>query len=565
VSAGRGVATDTFNKSAIRQLALLGLLAILALAGLMAALDWLSTKSGAGTRTGEAVDVARRSITLALASEPPQLDSTRATDQVSGTVLGHVMEGLLRYDARNEIVGGVAERWDIRADGATFHLRADARWSDGEPVTAHDFVFAWRRVVDPATASEYAFIVYPVRNAEAINRGELPPEALGVRAVDDRTLEVTFEQPVPYFDKLVAFATFLPVREDFFVSRAGRYGADADDLIYNGPFVISRWVHGAHLRFEKNPRYWDRDSIRLDVIDAPYITNDSNATLNLFKDGKIALAPLSSETIDNALQQRWHLTRFNDGSIFFLEFNHREGRLTRNYHLRRAIQLATDPGELVFRVLKLPGNAPAVSLFPEWLKGVKDSFRREYPPPVHRVDVPEARRALARALDELGLAKLPPLVLLSGEDPISMKQAEYLQNVYQRNLGITIKIDKQIFKQRLAKMTLGEFDMVLAGWGPDFADPLTFGDLFSSWNLNNRGRYANPELDRQVRIAQGSLDPKTRMDAFGEIQRILYEDAVILPNYERGFVFVTHPKIHGVVRRVVGADPDFTHAWVGEH
>jgi oligopeptide transport system substrate-binding protein len=385
-----------------------------------------------------------------------------------------------------------------------------------------------------------------------------------VRATDDRTLEVEFGQPVSYFDKLVAFPTFFPVREDFFHARNGRYGADAEDLLYNGPFVISRWVHGAHLRFEKNPTYWDRDRIRLDVVDAAYITSDYNATLNLFKDGKVALATLNSETIDDALEQRWHLTRFNDGSVFFTEFNHRPGRLTDNYQLRRALQLATDSGELVYRVLKIPGNLPGVSLFPYWLHGVERDFRLEYPPRQHRVDPKEARAALARALDELGLETLPPLVLLCGEDPISLKQAEYFQNVYKRTLGITLKIDKQIFKQRLAKMTAGDFDLVLAGWGPDYADPLTFGDLFSSWNLNNRGRYSNPELDRQVRIAQSSLDPKTRMDAFGEIQRILYDDAVILPNYERGYVFVTHPQLHGVVRRAVGADPDFTNAWVGD-
>ena len=131
-----------------------------------------------------------------------------------------------------------------------------------------------------------------------------------------------------------------------------------------------------------------------------------------------------------------------------------------------------------------------------------------------------------------------------------------------KNLGIDIKIDKQIFKQRLAKMTSGEFDMVLAGWGPDYDDPLTFGDLFASWNLNNRGRYNNPEFDRQVRIAQNEIDPKTRMDAFGEIQRIIIEDVVILPGYERGLVYVSDPRLKGMVRRQAGADPDFTNAYI---
>ena len=199
-------------------------------------------------------------------------------------------------------------------------------------------------------------------------------------------------------------------------------------------------------------------------------------------------------------------------------------------------------------------------LFPVWLKGVKGFFREEYP--VHQpvFDPEAARRHLALAKSELGLKEIPPLVLLSGDNPVSNIQAEYYQQVFRKHLGIELKIDKQIFKQRLAKMLAGEFDLVLAGWGPDYDDPLTFGDLFSSWNLNNRGRYNNPELDRQVRIAQSSQDTLTRMNAFGEIQKIIIDDAVILPNYERGVTYVTHPGLNGLVRRAVGPDPDFTNA-----
>ena len=551
---------DSFTRSAGRQLLLLALLGVAGFALLMLALGWLSELTGSSSGSADAVDAATGTITLSLSGEPPQLDSTRMTDQVSGHVMGHIMEGLLRYDEQSRLVPGVAEDWQITPEGAVFHLRDNARWSDGEPVTAADFVFSWRRTVSPETASEYAFIMFPIKNAEAINKGELDPDQLGVRAIDSRTLEVTFERPVSYFDKLVAFSTYLPIRESFFDSRNGRYGADAEDLLYNGPFTMTRWVHGAHIRFEKNELYWDKDRIHLNVIDMPYVTSDTNATLNLFKDGKIAVAGLDAETLENALEQRWHLNRFNDGSVFFLEFNHRPERLTHNLNLRKALQLVTDPSELVFKVMKLPGNLPGESLFPVWLRGVDGRFRQEYPAPVHRVDIDAARRHLELAKQELGLDEMPALVMLTGDNPTSSKQSEYFQNVFKKTLGIEVKIDKQIFKQRLAKMTSGQFDMVMAGWGPDFDDPLTFGDLFSSWNANNRGRYNSPELDRQVRIAQASLDPKTRMDAFGEIQRIIYEDAVILTHYERGVVYVSDPRLQGVVRRAVGTDPDYTNA-----
>ena len=551
------VVAPRLDFSALMQLLYIGALGVVVLALIL----WLLAQWNEGG-AGEAVDLATGTVTLTLSQEPPQLDSTRGTDQVSFRILGHVMEGLLRYDRNDRLVGAMAERWRIDDQGATFWLRPDVTWSNGQPVTAHDFVFGWRKVVEPANASQYAFILYGIKNAEAVNNGELPVEALGARAVDDRTLAVEFERPVPYFDKLTAFATYNPINQAFYESTNGRYGADADELLYNGPFVISSWVHGASLRLEKNPDYWDADRIRLNAIDHAYITTDANAVLNLYKDDKVALAALNSENLDDALQQRWEINRFSSGSVYFLELNHRPERLTSNYHLRKALQAVNDPAELVYKIIKLPGNLPGNSLFPVWLKGVDGYFRQEYPAPEHTPDEALARDYLARALDELGLEELPPLVMLTGDSPSANKQSEYYQNVFKRKLGIDVKIDRQIFKQRLEKMTAGEFDLVAAGWGPDYDDPMTFADLFASWNENNRGRYANSELDAQVDIARSSSDAKTRMDAMAQVQQMLYDDAVILVQYESGSVYVAHPRVKGLVRRVVGTDPDYTNAWI---
>ncbi len=198
------------------------------------------------------------------------------------------------------------------------------------------------------------------------------------------------------------------------------------------------------------------------------------------------------------------------------------------------------------------------------MRGTDNFLRVEHPAPTWEVDIPQARKHLAMAKQELGLDELPPLMMLTGDNPASAKQSEYFQALYKQTLGIDVRIDKQIFKQRLAKMTSGEFDMVMAGWGPDFDDPLTFGDLYSSWNLNNRGRYSNPEVDQWVRVAQQSLDTKTRMDAFGKIQQILFDDVAQLPQYERGIVYVKDPRLKGMVRRAVGPDPDYTNAYISE-
>lgn len=503
-------------------------------------------------------------IRIALAEEPPNLNATKATDQVSFFVLGHVMEGLLRYDKKGKLSPGVAEKWELNETGATFTLRKNALWSDGKPVTASDFVFSWREAVNPKTASEYAFLVYPVKNAEKINKGELGLTDLGVVAVDDYTLKVEFEKPCGYFLSLMPFATYFPIREDFYQTVSDKYFADTDKMIFNGPFKLTSWVHGASLKMEKNEKYWNQSEVKIDVIEAPYITSDTNTRFNLFKDKKIDFVSLDAEAMSNAVQNKYKVKTFSTGSVFYLEFNYRKGHLTGNKNLRKAIQMVYDPKELVDRVIGLPGTLPGYSVFPVWLPGVKESFRTEYPAKPWTVNLAEAQKYLEKAKKELGVKEIPDLIYLTGESPTAMKQAEYIQNLLSEKLNIKIKIDKQTFKQRLAKMTSGEFDMVAAGWGPDYSDPMTFADLFSSWNLNNRGQYKNPEYDRWVKIAQGTTDAQKRMDAMGKIQDIILEDIVVLPQYEQGEAYVTSDRVKGIVRTVIGADPNYTFATVVE-
>ena len=277
-----------------------------------------------GTRSSSigAVHAPSGTITLNLAQEPPQLDSTKATDQVSGMVLGHVMEGLLRYDANNDLVSGVAESWSVTDTEANFTLKQDLLWSNGTPITAHDFVFAWRKAVDPMTASQYAFILFFIENAREITSGDMPIESLGVTAVDDHTLHVKLIEPTPFFLSLTAFPTYFPINQAFYESRDGRYGANAEDLIYNGPFTISRWVHNANVRLEKNQNYWNKEAVHLNVIDFAYILSDANAIINLFESGDIAQAGLNVELVDRALRNRWDIRQHVDGSVFFMEINY---------------------------------------------------------------------------------------------------------------------------------------------------------------------------------------------------------------------------------------------------
>ncbi len=559
----RNANRDAPSRAAVKQMLWLAVLGSGGFGALMAALAWAASLTGSGASHLGGVNFEKNAISTMLRAEPPQLDSTRTQDTISGIVLGNVMEGLLRYDAHGGLVAGVAYKWRIGPDSAEFDLRPDARWSDGRPVTAQDFVFAWRKVVEPANASPYAFLMYAVKNGEAVNEGKMPPEALGVHAVGDRKLEVEFENPIGYFDKLVAFQTYLPVREDFYRSCQGRYGADADKLLYDGPFALTSWVHGASLRLEKNLDYWNREAVKLDVVNVPYITTDSTAILNLYRDGDIASAErLATDSLEQALRYRWPVGHFSDGSVWFQELNERPGRLTSNYHFRKALQLVNDNAELVNKVLETPAYTPADSLFPSWLRGEHGLFEEEHPPAKVRPDFAAARAELERARQELGLARFPPLVLLTDDTDTSQKVSQYLQDLYMRKLGLTVRIDKQIFKQRLAKAQAGDFDIVFTGWLPDYNDPLTFADLFASWNQNNHAEYRNPSLDAQVRIAQRSLDPHVRMAAFAEIQRMLADDVVIITNFEGGEMYVQNPRLKGVVHNAIGPERDYARAYL---
>ena len=514
------------------------------------------------------VDVSAQRIRIVLKSEPPNLNSVQATDVVSSFVLNHLMEGLLQYDARNELIAGVAERWQLRTDGATFWLRRDARWSDGKPVTAHDFVFAWQQVVAPASASQYAFALFPIKNAERINRGELPASALGARAIDAYQLDVQFERPCPYFLGLTAFATYFPLREDFYRARGAHYAADADDLLFNGPFMLSRWEHGARLTLAKNSRYWNAAQIRLQEIDIPYITSDALAAFNLFEQGGVAMTQLDTATLQEAVARGAPMQLFKTGGIYFLEFNVRPGRITANVHVRRAIQAIFSPEQLVDKVVGLPGNVAAISLFPSTVKGEHRLLRDEFPPPSTPRGVALARSELAQAKRELAKTKgsdeWPPLVLLAGTSGGAKKQAEYFQQLLQRGLGIPVRIDNQVFKQTLEKMTRGDFDIAMAGWVPDFDDAITFGDLMASWNENNRGRYSNPAYDALVRAANASGDQSVRMPLFAQMQKILIDEVPILPTYESAEMYAIDPRLHGVGRARFGGDLDFRHAYVEE-
>jgi len=507
-----------------------------------------------------ALDLGQQSIRIAMTQEPPSLNSTKTTDLVSFFVLGHTNEGLLRYDRRGDLVGGVAESWTADETTITFKLKPDARWADGSAVLAEDFVFGWRLVNDPLVASPFAAIMHPIKNAALVQAGELPLSSLGIKAIDSRTLLVELEQPCGYCLSLMPHSVFFPVKAAFYEAAGERYGTEAGTLLSNGPFMLSSWVHDASLEFVKNPEYWGSKNVFLNRIEVAYMSGDNRTRLNLFRDNQIAYVRLGAETVREAVDQRLRVKTFLTGGVAYLWFNMREGQPTANRALRQAIQAAFDPDEYVNQVIAIPGYRATNTLFPSWFKGQQTSFIQEFAPQRVERGVVRARELLAEAQVETG--RLPVMTLLTVSSTTGAKAAEYLQGRFKKVLGIDIKVDQQTFKQYLSKARRGEFDLVLSSWYPDYDDIVTYADLMASYNPNNRGRYVNPAYDEQLEILIRQSDKTIRFIAAAELQRMIVSDVPVLPMAETSSAYMQHRQLKGVVRRVFGPDPDFSGARV---
>ena len=507
---------------------------------------------------GKGVDAKRRSVAFVISQEPPTLNTIGPVSLIGFSIQGHVFEGLMRYNAENQLVGGVAQSWQLGTTKSIFKLRQNARWSDGKAVTAHDFVFAWQLAASPT--NEYNFIMAPIKNASKVSKGELPASDLGVRALDQFTLEVEFDYPCAYFPSLTSFVSYMPIRRDFYERfQDNEYASSSEKMLYNGPFTLSHWKKETSLTMTKNEYYWDKENIWLNEIDIPKITNQPKTMLNMFTSKDIAIASLDSDNIKTALVQRLPIKSYKSGFISYLEFNQREGRAASHKELRQAISLVINKNDIVNKVLGIPGYEVTPSLFPSWLPGEKTTLRQEHPATYKKIDYDLALKKLAAYKAKTGITQIK-LDFLVTDSPGSIKLAEYVQFQLKNRLDIDISIDIQTFKLRIDKSLKGEFDIVLGGWGPDYNDAMTFGDLFSSWNDNNRGRFANDDYDVMVNKANKTIDQAERMRCFNRMHEIIAEEEPIIPLFEGGGLYVMDPRLKGVMRSITGADPNFTYA-----
>lgn len=527
-----------------------------------------STKPKDGEKTEKKL-AEKQVLNLVEPQEIPTMDSSKATDQVSFLVMNNVMEGLYRLDQNNKATPGVAESYKKSDDGKkyTFTLNKNSKWSNGDPVTANDFVFSWKRALDPNTAAEYAYIMYDIKNAKAVNEGKAAPDTLGVKAVDDYTLEVELENPVPYFIELTSFGTFYPLNEKFVKEQGDKFGLEANTTLYNGPFALSEWKHEEGWQMKKNAQYWDQKEVKLEEINVN-VVKDIGTRVNLYESGQIDRALIGSEFVDKYKGSPEFLTE-KTPSTYFLRLNQqRNGQDTvfKNENLRKAVSMAFDKEGLANVILN-DGSTPADYFVPkEFVEGPDGKGFREENGDLLKTDVKKAQEYWKKAQKELGKEEIT-VELLNYDTENAKKTGEYLKAELEKNLpGLTVELKNQPFKQKLKLETDQDYDMSYAGWGPDYLDPMTFIDMFVTNGSHNQSGYSNPKYDELVEKGKGELltKPEERWKALLEAEKILLDDAAIAPIYQRGDAIIEKPKVEGIVRHPVGGDYSYKWAYISD-
>ncbi|AJH63408.1 Oligopeptide transporter, periplasmic-binding protein [Bacillus cereus 95/8201] len=487
-------------------------------------------------------------LNLSSPTEIRTMDTARATDTDSGQVMRNVFEGLYNLGEGNKPVPGVAKSHEVSGDKTkyTFHLR-DSKWSNGTPVTAKDFVFAWQRAVDPATASEYAFLFFDIKNATKINNKELPADQLGVKAVDDHTFEVELERPVPYFISLTAFPTFLPINEEFFKAQGDKYALEDNTILYNGAFTLSDWKHEQSFKFKKNPTYWDKDTVKLEEINFN-VVKEKSTEVNLFESKQLDRIKLTSDFVDKYKKDANFKERPNVG-VQFLRMN-QQNKVLQNVSARQAIDQTIDRKSFVNTLLN-DGSTPTFGLVPKnFAKGPDGKDFRTINGDLTKVDTKSAQELWKKAKQELGSEKIT-LELLTSDADLDKKTGEFLKGQLEKNLdGLTVNVKPQPRKQQVSLLLKGDYEIGIDGWSPDFADPITFLELFKTNNPYNLDHYSNKEFDKTIEKVKTTLagDEKARWEALLASEKILFKDSVIAPLYQKGESYLERSYVKGIVQ-----------------
>ncbi|MEC2919289.1 MULTISPECIES: peptide ABC transporter substrate-binding protein [Bacillus] len=502
-------------------------------------------------------------LNVTVSEEIPSLDTAKTMDGTSAHIMQNIFEGLYALDDQDQPIPAVAKSFKRSEDGKkyTFDLRKDAKWSNGDNVTAHDFMFAWKRAIIPETASQYASMLFYVKNAKEINKGTMPLDALGVKVINDYKLEVELEQPIPYFLQLLALPIYLPQHESFLKEQGKNYALEPNNLIYNGPFVLEKWKHEQEFQLKKNATYWDEKKVKLDEINFQ-IVKDTMTVVNLYEAGDLDRVPINSQFVDKYKGSK-ELHMSSEPGIAMLRFNEQNNALA-SKKVRQSISFALNKEDFVAHFIN-NGAKPASGLVPvgHVNEETGKDFRKENGD-LSSYDLQNAKKIWAEAKKELGVEQVN-LEFLTFEQDNAKRMAEYIKGDLEKNLqGLTIQIKQQPFKQKLQLEQTGAYDISMANWGPDYKDPISYLELFTTGNLNNKMNYSNLHYDELIKKAKTDfvLEPEKRWGALLEAEQVLLEDAAVAPLYQIGSAYVQKDYVRGIEKHQFGGIYTYKNAYI---
>ena len=493
------------------------------------------------------------------------LDTALITDAVSSDVAGQTFEGLYSIDKNDKVTLGVAKETPQKSNGGktlTINLRKDAKWSNGDPVTAHDFVYAWRKVVDPKTASEFAYIMSDIKNADLVNTGKKPLNSLGIKALNKYKLQIDLERPVPYINELLALSTFYPQDAKIAKKYGKKYGTNAERAVYNGPFKVTNWQVEDKIQLVKNNQYWDKKSVKLDKVNYK-VLKDQQAGASLYDTNSIDDTIITSEQVDKykgSKELNYRLT----AATFYIKMNEKTVPEFKNKNLRLAIAQAINKKGYVKTVLN-DGSLASNNFTGIGTAKTPDGkdFASTVESPL-KYNPKVAKQNWEKAKKELGKKEFA-FTMNTQDTPASKIAAEYIKSQVESNLpGVTLKIKQMPFKQKTTLELANNYEATYSGWSPDYPDPTAFLETMTKDNAQNNTDWDNKEYNRLLKESNSSLlrETEKRNEALQRAESILLHDAPVAPVYQKGEAHLTNPQVKGLQYHKIGPDTTLKHVYI---
>lgn len=537
------------------------------------AIALISTTALTGCGNSAAGNDKNQYMNIAINAEPGTLDPSRATDTYSSVVISEVQEALTRCEqdskGKDVIKPAGAESWEVSKDGLTwtFKLR-DNKWSDGQAVKASDYVYSIKRTLNPETASRYTDLLDPIKGAQAYASGKGKAEDVGVKAVDDKTLVITLQAPCAYFLNLTYFRLFTPQREDIVKKYGDQYGAEASTMVFCGPFVITNWTHKSSIELAKNANYWDKDSVKLE-----------KATFKVLEDEQARMTEILNGTVDvgTAETKEWKdkfdktgnydLVSGYEPTTDYIFFNTKD-KLFSNVKIRKAFSASINREEYVNTLFQSTRTA-AYSWCPPSLQIGTEEFRAKVgSEPVKKLleEVKDPKALFIEGINELGLGSDPSkitITITSAGTSAKQKQVEeYEQQVLQKALGCTVKIDYLDKAGFMNSVMTGTFQVSSLAWTGDYNDPMTEFGIWTSDSGMNFGRWENKTYDDNIAKASSTLDQEVRFQAFKDNEEILtWKEAAIAPLAFRQRSQYKEKYVKGYMSTLFGSSYEFKYAY----